>query len=593
MRPDAIEREAINLMEELESSGIGHVSSEYRSPFNVCDDGVFLIKDDSDPIRLAARVDVVAETRDTQGENWGRLLRWRDPEQRVHQWAMPLEALASDSGVVRARLLNGGLPFITTNPRYRERFTEYLQTAPVDRRVRCVTRVGWHGTTYVLPDETIGPSDAEETLYQAPLDAAHHWNTRGTVEEWREQCGQRCSGNSLLIIAAACGFAGPLLSIVGGESGGIHFHGGTSTGKSTALILGGSVCGGGGQSGFVQTWRTTTNGLEAIAEAHNDGSLFLDELSQLDPRVAAETAYLLGNGQGKARMTRHMGTRKRPRWTILFVSAGEMTLAEHAASAGVRTRGGAHVRLLNIDADAGRGFGLFEDLHGSASPDAFAIELKNAARSSYGAPFREFVRRVATDRIEVELAVKSMREEFISRCVPASARGEVRRAADRFALLGAAGELATEWSLTGWRPGEATEAAERCFQEWVEARGTNGGSDVEAGIRQLRAFLGANGSSRFQHLNPTQVEPTADRIFNRVGFKRASSDGQTEYLVFPETFRNEICAGHNHQAVLREVDNRGFLIREHPNMTVKPRLPELGLTRVYCIRAAILEGDEL
>jgi uncharacterized protein (DUF927 family) len=32
------------------------------------------------------------------------------------------------------------------------------------------------------------------------------------------------------------------------------------------------------RSGFVQTWRTTINGLEATAEAHNDGTLFLDEL---------------------------------------------------------------------------------------------------------------------------------------------------------------------------------------------------------------------------------------------------------------------------------------------------------------------------
>jgi putative DNA primase/helicase len=106
-----------------------------------------------------------------------------------------------------------------------------------------------------------------------------------------------------LLLAASCGFAGPLLVLAGAESGGVHLFGGTSTGKSTALFIGASVCGGGG-SGFVQSWRSTLNGLEAIAEGHNDATLFLDELAQVDAKEAADTAYMLGNGQGKNRMSK-------------------------------------------------------------------------------------------------------------------------------------------------------------------------------------------------------------------------------------------------------------------------------------------------
>jgi hypothetical protein len=245
-----------------------------RFPFEVTDEGVFLRRDDQDePVKLSARVDVTAQTRDAAGENWGRLLVWKDNEDRTHQWAMPMELLASDAGAVRARLLAEGLPFITTNARLRERFTEYLQTAPVDRRVRCVGRIGWHVGTYVVPDAAIGPEGSEEVLHQTQHEAVHHWNVHGTIDEWRDQVGHQCGGNSRLILAASCGFAGPLLSLIGAESGGVHFHGATSTGKSTALIVGGSVCGGRGQTGFVQTWRTTINGLEAIAEAHNDATL--------------------------------------------------------------------------------------------------------------------------------------------------------------------------------------------------------------------------------------------------------------------------------------------------------------------------------
>ena len=55
---------------------------------------------------------------------------------------------------------------------------------------------------------------------------------------------------------------------------------------------------------------STANGLEAVAELHNDLTLFLDEFAQMDPREAAETAYLLGNGSGKTRMSRNIGARK-------------------------------------------------------------------------------------------------------------------------------------------------------------------------------------------------------------------------------------------------------------------------------------------
>ena len=137
------------------------------------------------------------------------------------------------------------------------------------------------------------------------------------------------------------------------------------------------------------------------------------------------------------------------------------------------------------------------------------------------------------------------------------------------------------------------EAAGRCFREWVMARGTASGSDIEAAIRQVRAFFEANGGSRFQVLTPAiETGAGAERIFNRAGFKRFNGGGETEYLILQETFRTELCSGHSYRAVLKELDKRQFLVREHPNMTIKARLPELGNIRVYCIRAAILEGDE-
>lgn len=54
--------------------------------------------------------------------------------------------------------------------------------------------------------------------------------------------------------------------------------------------------------------------------------------------------------------------------------------------------------------------------------------------------------------------------------LPPDAAGQVARVAKRFALIGAAGEMATTAGITGWPDGTAFEAAHRCFQDWLEAR---------------------------------------------------------------------------------------------------------------------------
>lgn len=102
------------------------------------------------------------------------------------------------------------------------------------------------------------------------------------------------------MFAISVAFAGTLAGITGEDSGGFHLRGKSSTGKSTALKVAASVWG--HPATYVRQWRATSNGLEGLAALHaDDGLLILDELEQVDPKEAGEVAYMLGNGQGKAR----------------------------------------------------------------------------------------------------------------------------------------------------------------------------------------------------------------------------------------------------------------------------------------------------
>ena len=296
---------------------------------------------------------------------------------------MPARMLSGDGGEYRAMLLNMGL-LIDTTPRARNLLTQYIQTRKPEEFASCTDRVGWHGRAFVLPHETVG-EEGERIVFQTDNAVENTFKERGTVQAWIERVGGPCIGNSRLAFAVASAFAGPLLRPAGMESGGFHFRGDSSSGKTTALKVAASVYGG---ASYLQRWRTTDNALEAIAAQHSDCLLILDELAQVDPKTAGECAYMLANEQSKARATRNGAARTRLSWRLLFLSAGELGLADHMAEGMKRTRTGQEVRMADIPADAGQGMGAFEFLHGHAGGSAFSRYLTGQAASVYGAPGR-------------------------------------------------------------------------------------------------------------------------------------------------------------------------------------------------------------
>lgn len=541
------------------------------------------------PFKICGPLEIVAQTRNASSEDWGRWLRWKDPDGRPHQWAMPISVLAGDGRQVAERLLSGGL-FLEPGPRARLHLNYYLLDESVQKRAHCVGRVGWHSQSFVLPDTTVG-TESENILYQTTMDTEHYLSTSGTLDQWREKIAKPSSSNSRLILAINAAFAGPCLQLLGIESGGIHFCGVTSKGKSTTLAVGGSVCGGGGPNGFVQSWRATSNGLEAVAEIHNDMTLFLDELAQIDPKEAADIAYLLANGAGKARMTKSITQRRKLSWRLLFVSAGEVTLAEHA-NKGARFKGGAEIRLLNIEADAGTGHGIFETTHGQP-PDEFARSLKAAALKYYGTPLRELLKQLAGERRGHWIQrLKVEQTEFMRNYNRGgSDASEISRAATRFAAIAAAGEVATEMGITGWKKGESKAAAGACFDSWLGMRGTVASSDIDAGLRQVQYFLEVAGASRFQVIRGGTAD--ADAIVpNRAGFRGINSEtGETEYIIPTEVWRREVCNGFDAKAIAAELLRRGHLepgTDEAHMHTPLRRLPEMGQRRVYVVKASLL-----
>ncbi len=288
---------------------------------------------DNGEVRIAGPFEVLSQTRD-DAQTWGLMVRFLDPDGIQQVVVIQRDLFAGDGGELRGLLARRGL-YVNPAQTVRGLLAEYLSRVSTDRRARIVSRTGWHTIdgqrVFVLPHQTFG-SAGVEVVYQAVAGSdSSVFGADGSLDGWRSEVDEKCAGNSRLVLAISTAFAGPLLEILGEEGGGVHFRGASRVGKTTALRVAASVWGGdgaNGAAGYIRQWRATDNAMESLALAQSDTLLPLDELGQADARTVGETAYLLASGQGKARSDRGGGLRTPVRFRVLFLSTGELSLAD-------------------------------------------------------------------------------------------------------------------------------------------------------------------------------------------------------------------------------------------------------------------------
>ncbi|PZR80851.1 MAG: hypothetical protein DLM68_18775, partial [Hyphomicrobiales bacterium] len=320
---------------------------------------------------IASAFEVIGACRDPHGRGWGKWLRWRDADERIHTRHVADAALQGDPSALCGGLADEGL---SINRNQQRPFLTYLSGCNVKGRVTIVHRTGWHDIgghqIFVLPAEIIGPKGSERVILDAS--AAGPYEARGTLKDWQDGVGGLSSGHALPVLAISAAFAGPLLAIAGQEGGGVNIFGGSSKGKTTIIQLAASIWGKGASPGYVRAWRATANGLEGAAASASDTVLILDELGVVDARDAASSLYGLANGSGKARAARDGSLREPKSWRVLILSTGEVpTETKLAEDRGRKARAGQLVRMLDIQADRGEGFGAFD--HGGSDSDAGAL----------------------------------------------------------------------------------------------------------------------------------------------------------------------------------------------------------------------------
>lgn len=547
--------------------------------FEVSDSGVYFVGTDDEgndkkPLFICSRIDVIGFTSSTNGDNWGRMVSFTDRKHHTKRLPIPATMWQGDGLRLREMLADMGLD-ISSNGASRKLMMDYLATAPAHIQFESVEKLGWHDGAFVLPDRAISNNPLDYLIYQSS-NPPPPYAQAGTLEEWRENIAKYASGNSRLLFAISVAFAAPMMHLAEFRtSTGFHIRGSSSSGKSTAMEAAVSVFG--QPEKYMKTWRNTANALEGTALAHNDGLLALDELSQINPKDLDTVAYMLGNGQKKGRATVTGNTKPVSTWRLLYLSNGEESLAGMLAKAGIKTNAGQEMRFIDIEADAGAGFGCFDTCHGLDGA-TLSNTIKGNAGRYYGVIGIAWLNLLVDTKGTTDFRVSI--DAFKRDALPPTATSQHGRVCDYFGLVATAGELATQEGLTGWKSGEVWQACKRLFAEWMESFG-HGNKETANIIAHVRGFIEAHGSSRFESIDSNGNE----RIINRVGFTRVHNEG-LEYLFMPTMFDSELCKGFDKKRVISTLIDAGMLIAgSDGKATQKPRIGALKTTaRVYVLR---------
>jgi putative DNA primase/helicase len=112
----------------------------------------------------------------------------------------------------------------------------------------------------------------------------------------------------------------------------------------------------------------------------------------------------------------------------------------------------------------------------------------------------------------------------------------------------------------------------------------------------IKQILIQHGDSRFQLFkqrpNRKILEDSKSRTVNRIGFRREASEGDTEYIIPPDSLK-DVRGPYDPDLLMRALQKHGLLeTSDSRHKTVLRTLPELGRCRCYVVKSRIFDDLE-
>jgi putative DNA primase/helicase len=554
---------------------------------------------------ICSPFEVVAHTHallDGEADDWGLQLRFPDKRGVVVEKFLSAESLYGEPSAAATGLARAGMRDVVNTAKAKAALAAYLGLVKAEAFTVVAKRTGWTEANgelvFVLPGQVFGAKRARVALAQEGKRLVVY-RQAGTLAEWQEHIGKSAGDHLLMQFGIAIGWAGALLEMAGGESGGFHIHEVSTRGKTTVQQTGASLWGKGTLTGgFIQRWRSTANNLEAVFASASDTCLILDELKQAAYGEVASIIYTLTGETGKGRLRADASARTPYTWRVLLLSSGETPIAhrlkEDRYQRGGQSKellGGATVRMIDIPAD--RAFGAFDQPPHipNFNPAAFAEHMQEMAATYYGVAGPAFVKALLEEKVDSETLRRAV-DEFVASVTEPGAAGQLRRVARRFGLVATAGLMAIGAGIVDWDPDRFVAGVRGLFGAWSKAHGS-GPIEEALLLERVRDFFAAFGESHFDSadeapdLHSLKDRPVADRAGYRTGY----GGSRTWYMLVPAL--RKLVAPVDLQKAAEILHKHGMLEKGHEaDGRFEKRAPRsVGQPRAFVITAKVIEGS--
>lgn len=440
---------------------------------------------------------------------------------------------------------------------------------------------GWDKSLdfYVFPEQVIGKTPDDVVFTD---DTAHLiFEKKGTIEQYQKTVTSKISGNPFGVVAICNALSGILIPYFPDfEGGGLLFYGDSGCGKSTCASLAQSVYGSIEKVCF-SSFDGSETGIINHAASHHHGCFCCEELKK-NKRNIIDCVYNISNGiepdKSKPKGDGTYNARRKKQFSVVLSCTGEASLSDLAASVGETVPSGADARLLSVplkidDQDTK----AFEhDLHGFPTSEIYVRYLQTSMVACHGVLSRAFVSELihrGKNEITGEevMSVLNRLYEDIRQEYGEYPGDQVKRILrKRIAPVIIAGNLATEYGLTGFADDEVYQSVKYITFRWLSIyRETLGAVEANAIFEQVADMFTADGRRDFRDFakgSPCPHDKIGIRMpgteaLGKAGLPDCSSYDNL-YLITPKMLKKRTSSGKRFKSDIRRLYRRGWLISD-------------------------------
>jgi putative DNA primase/helicase len=460
----------------------------------------------SNKYRNSPHLKLIAIAEDEATGEFTAVIEFRDIDGHIRRIGQPKSSLRKINEL-REALEDAGADISTNEKKNIAAIGALSIASNAAKRWKYAASLGWYDghRAFVMHDHIVG-TPRGDALILPPHNRSgpqrFALSSNGRHKDWITSVAKPARYSSCTVLGICMALAAPLVDLLDFHSFGILLSGPSKAGKSTALVVAGSVIGFAREK-ELPNFRTTDTALGELPASFNDMLVPLNELGLLKGSATSryerirDWAYGFAEGRGTmySKFVTHDNGNFDHKWRALGFGTGEETFDEISLAAGETRAMGEAVRWIDLRATQHDAADIFDRCPESIAPDdrinwarRQCKGLRRAVADNHGVAFKHFIKRVIKRRRKISALTQPLIDEFVSVAVNKTDEPAVHHLASCFGLIRAGGILGVRFGTLPYSEKFVDRCIMRCYRAARRSLRTEG-ELLRSGLSQLRAKL--------------------------------------------------------------------------------------------------------